>query len=270
MTKILTEKLQQDNLQPASYNKETMKDYQLDYAAGRPQMYDKLSREKRAHRMIKTLEDYHGKGGLTNLTLLDLGSSTGIIDNILALKFKKVVGIDIDKKAVNFAKRHFKKENLKFRVEDAMNLSFKSGSFDVVICAQVYEHVPSAKKLFSEIHRVLKPQGVCYLAAINRLWPLEPHYNLAFLSWLPKPMANFYLRVSGKATKYYESPKTYWGLEKLTKKFKRVEYTQKILRNPKKFGFNDAITGFLKFPTKILSPIAKYFSPTLFWLLIKK
>jgi len=246
-----------------------MDNYQLDYASGRSQMYDKASRENKARRMIKTLEDFLGKTKLKNLKVLDLGTSTGIIDNILAEKFKKVVGADIDEEAVKFAKENFKKNNLEFRVEDAMKLSFKEKSFDIVICAQVYEHVPSAKKLFSEIYRVLSPGGTCYLAAINKLWPWEPHYNLPFLSWLPKPIANIWIRLSGKADRYYETPKTYWGLTRFTKKFKKVEYTQKILRNPKKFGYGDIIKGPFAFFVKAASPMAKYFAPTFFWLLIK-
>jgi 2-polyprenyl-3-methyl-5-hydroxy-6-metoxy-1,4-benzoquinol methylase len=245
-----------------------MNNYQLNYAARKPQMYNKTSRERKSYRIIKILEDYFGKSKLKNLTLLDIGSSTGIMDSILARKLKKVIGIDIDKKAVDFAKK-LERENLKFMVEDAMNLSFKDNSFDVVVCTQVYEHVPSAKRLFLEIYRVLKPGGVCYLAAINKLWPWEPHYNLPLLSWFPKKFANFYVRLSGRAKEYYENPKTYWGLKRLTKKFKVVEYTQKILRNPKKFDYHDLIPKGLYPISYVLSPLAKYFAPTFFWLLIK-
>jgi len=247
-----------------------MTDYQLDYAEGRSQMYDAGARRKKASRIIKTLKDYYGQEKLERMTLLDVGASTGIIDNFLAREFKKVVGVDIDKKAIEFAKKNFKKGNLEFQVEDAMNLSFKSSSFDVVVCSQVYEHVPSTEKLFSEIEKVLKPKGVCYLAAINRLWPWEPHYSLPFLSWLPKPLANFYVRLFGKADHYYENPKTYWGLKKLTQKFERLEYTQKILKNPKRFGYEDSIKGVFLILAKIASPIAKYLAPTFFWLMIKK
>ena len=232
-------------------------------------MYDKNSRIKRAYRIIKTLEDYYGKEKIENLTLLDVGSSTGIIDNILASKFKKVVGVDIDRNAVDFAKKSFKKKNLEFKLDDAMELSFKKENFDIVICAQIYEHVPNSQKLLSEIYRVLKPGGVCYFAAINKLWPWEPHYNLPFLSWLPKTIAHLYVQILGKAKKYYETPKTYWELSKLTSAFKRVEYTEKILKNPTKFGYENSI-GKVPAPIlKMLSPVAKYFVPTLFWLLVK-
>lgn len=247
-----------------------MNNYQLNYAAGRPQMYDKQARENKALRIIKTLENFLGKEKLKKLSVLDVGSSSGIIDNFLANKFKKVVGIDIDKKAVMFARRKFNRKNLTFKVDDAINLSFKNEKFDVVICAQVYEHVPDAKKLFSEIYRVLSPGGVCYLAAINGLWPWEPHYNLPFLSYLPKSIANLYVRLFKKAQKYYENPKSYWELKKLTKEFKKIEYTQKILRKPKFFGYGNIITGIWLPAAYLLSPLSKYFAPTFFWLLVKE
>ncbi len=238
------------------------KGYQEEYAAGRPQMYDKKSREQKGVRIVKTLEDYYGKENIKKLKVLDIGASSGIIDNILANHFKEVVGTDIDESAIKFAKKTFRKRNLKFKVEDAMKLTFKKNSFDVVICTHVYEHVPNSQKLFEEIHRVLKSGGVCYLAAINSLWPLEPHYDLPFLSYLPKNLANLYVKSFGKADKYYETPVTYWGMKKLTNNFKQLDYTGKIMSDPKKFGYQIPSIPYI-------SIFAKYIAPTTFWILVK-
>lgn len=244
-----------------------MNNYQLNYAANRPQMYDFKVRSRKAKRIIKTLEDYYKKKNkLTNLVALDVGSSTGIIDSILAKSFKKVTGTDIDKKAVSFAKKEFgrKSKNLSFKVEDAMKLSFKKNTFDVVICTQVYEHVPNSQKLFDEIHRVLKNDGVCYLAALNRLWPLEPHYNLLFLSWLPKSLADIYIKIMRNKNEYYEHPLDYWQLRNMLKKFSIEDYTAKILNNPTRYGYPKSSKL-----VSLFSPILKYLTPTFFWILIK-
>lgn len=243
-----------------------MSNYQLDYASLKPQMYDRKSREKKAIRIIRTLGDYFGEKKLEDLKLLDIGSSTGIIDNFLSGKFKEVYGIDIDEGAVEFAKKNFKKNNLFFSLGDALNLKFPDKSFDVVICTHIYEHVPNPEKLISEIYRVLKPKGVCYFAAINKWWFLEPHYNLPFLSWLPKEIANFYIKLSGRAESYYETPRSYKELQNLTKKFKVIDYTEKILRDPRKFGYDNqiGINGI-----GVISKILKYYTPTFFWLLVK-
>ncbi len=225
-------------------------------------MYDEPSRVQKAIRMIKTLEDYFGKNNLSKLSLLDIGSSTGIITHFLAPYFKKVVGIDIDEGAIEHAKKTFQQGNLTFEQGDSMKLNFPANSFDIVICAQIYEHVPDPQKLFQEIYRVLKPQGVCFLAAVNKFWPIEPHYNLPFLSFLPKPLANYYIKLTGKAESYYETLLSYWQLKDLTKDFVCIEYTEKILKNPKKFGFNIPALG-------VFSYLGKFFAPTIFWVLVK-
>lgn len=234
-------------------------------------MYDYASREKKAYRIIKTLGEYFGEEKLSALTVLDVGASTGIIDNILSKKFKKVVGTDIDEEAINYAKRTFKRKKLEFRIGDAMNLMFKNNSFDVVICTQVYEHVSNQNKLFSEVYRVLKPGGVCYLAALNKLRIWEPHYNLPFLSWLPKNFANLYLRFVGRGNVYFETLRTYWELQTMNKKFEIIDLTREIIRNPKKYGYEDAIPSnpLLFVPLQAISPFYKFFTPTFFWLLVK-
>ncbi len=233
-------------------------------------MYELKSRKEKALRIIKLFEYYYGKKNISNLTLLDVGASTGIIDNELSRHFKKVVGIDIDEKAIKYAKNTFKNKGLSFKTDDAMKLSFKNNSFDIVICAQVYEHVPDDQKLIDEIFRVIKPNGACYFAALNKYWPLEPHYNLLFLSWLPKNLGNYYVKMLGKATRYHETLRSYWDLKKLTKKFKVVEFTSLILRNTTKFGY----FNLSKFPINIVAwlvaPLSKYLAPTFFWLLIKE
>jgi ubiquinone/menaquinone biosynthesis C-methylase UbiE len=248
-----------------------MKNYQTDYAAGRPQMYDKKSREIKGKRIIKLLEIYFGFKRLKDLKVLDVGSSTGIIDNIIAKRLGQVIGADIDKGAIEFANKNFKSKNLTFQVQDALKLTFPENSFDVVICTHVYEHVSDPKKLFQEIYRVLKPGGICYLAAINKWWPIEPHYDLLFLSYLPKNIAHRYVQLFQKAPFYYETLFSYMTLCELTKKFNRIEFTSKIFRQPKKYSYDGKYlhNPLIKTVSFTLSPLMKYLSPTFFWLLEK-
>lgn len=234
------------------------------YSEIRPQMNDLKSRKTKGVRIVKTLNDFLGADRVKKAKLLDVGSSTGIIDSVLAESFGEVWGIDIDEVGVNFAKKEFKKKNLHFEVGSALKLRFRGNSFDVVVCTHVYEHVSNPKKLFNEIYRVLKPGGVCYLAAINALWPMEPHYNLLFLSWLPKSVANIYVKLFGKSDKYWENPMFRYELTKLVKKFRLNDYTGSILSYPQKFGYqNQSIP-------KIFSSFLRFVTPTFFWLLVKE
>lgn len=236
------------------------RNYQENYAEDCAPMYNKDSRTQKAKRILAVLND-SCQGNLNNLSVLDAGCSTGIIDNYLAPNFKELTGIDIDKKAVEFAQKNKHPDNAIFEYGDAMNLQFSNSSFDIVIANHVYEHVPSAEKLFNEIYHVLKPGGTCYLAAVNRLQILEPHYHLPFLSIIPRFLVPF----------YYEKPLTYWQLKRLIAKFNLIDYTGKIIRNPEKFQYQDAIKP-KTLKAKILAQIGKFapwLAPTFIWILKK-
>ena len=211
--------------------------YQNDFSSLHGEsMYDKAAREKKASTMLKVLNDYFSREKITHMSLLDVGASTGIVDEYLSRSFAHVTGIDIDSKAITFAKDAYVSDNLNFQTGDAMSLDFPGDSFDVVICSQVYEHVPEAGRMMDEIFRVLKPAGVCYFAAGNRLAVEEHHHQLPFLSAIPRPFAHLYLRVAGKGKYYYEKHLSYWGLKSLVKKFEIIDYSSKVINDPEKFN----------------------------------
>ena len=223
-------------------------------------MHDISGREKKAKTMIAVLSHFLQKD-LSLLSLLDVGASTGIIDNYLSNYFKNVTGIDIDEKAIEFAKNKYKKDNMNFFVDDAMRLSFSDSTFDVVVCSQIYEHVPDAGKLMSEIYRVLKSGGICYFAAGNRFDIKEHHYNLPFLSVIPKPISHLYLRIAGRGKFYYEKHLSFWGLKKLVMDFELYDYTKNLIETPDLFN----IEYMLK-PNSIKNKIAKIIINYAYWL----
>jgi SAM-dependent methyltransferase len=153
-----------------------------------------------------------------------------------------------------------------------MDLCFAAECFDGVICAQVYEHVPDADRLMAEIHRVLKPGGVCYFAAGNRLQVMEPHYRLPFLSWLPRRLSHRYVRLAGKAPFYYERHFSYPGLKRLVRRFRRIDYTVRMIENPQRYGLSYMLPeGALK--TRIARLVARRLyalCPGYIWLLEKR
>ena len=160
-------------------------------------IHNHSARSRKARTMVAVLRDYL-QSDLKMLNLLDIGCSTGIISCYLSRHFGSVVGIDIDRPAVTHASATFQKDKLSFSQSDPLNISQPNDHFDVAICAQVYEHAPDANQMMKEIYRVLKPGGVCYFAAGNRIQLIEPHYNLPFLSMLPQNAANAYLRLTAK------------------------------------------------------------------------
>ena len=208
--------------------------YQYNFSENSPYVYDTDDRERKARTMLAVLNDFLHKP-LAECDVLNVGGSAGAIDNFLADHASRVVGIDIDDGAIKHAQETFSKDNLEFQVADALNLPFEDSSFDVVICSHVYEHVPDPVQMFVEIHRVLRPEGICYFSAGNRLMWNEPHYDLPLLAILPRPLAHVYIRLAGKADYYHEKHLTYWGLKTLVAKFGRNDYTVRLIGEPDKF-----------------------------------
>lgn len=75
----------------------------------------------------------------------------------------------IDKLVTEDLTRNEKKSNCRFKfdIEDAMALSYKDSSFDVVIANNMLFHVSDRQKAISEISRVLKPTGIFYASTIS-------------------------------------------------------------------------------------------------------
>jgi SAM-dependent methyltransferase len=93
-----------------------------------------------------------------------------------------------------------------FHVVPDTELPYPDARFDVALSNHVIEHVgDEAAQLrhLRELRRVLKPGGVGYLAVPNRWMLVEPHYRLAFLSWLPVKWRSPYLRLFRDA-EYYD------------------------------------------------------------------
>ena len=250
-----------------------MAEYQENYTdnpVARVNMYDEEGRGAKADKVIAILDDY--LDDISSLSILDVSCSTGLMPRRYAPHFAKVTGVDIDEGAVAFAKEHNDLPNVEFHVMDALHTTFPDDSFDIVVCNQMYEHVPDARQLLREIRRILVPGGVCYFGATNRLKVIETHYGrIPFLSYLPKPLANAYLKILGRGNRYYENLHTYWTLKRMCRDFDVADYTVRVVRQPEQFSAADTVApgstqqklalGLLRF--------AYWFSPGYIWLLRK-
>jgi SAM-dependent methyltransferase len=133
--------------------------------------------------------------------LLEVGTGSGGIAHYFAAEANAhydVVSVDVeDTRLVT--------DGYAFRQVDSTTLPFPDASFDVVLTNHVIEHVGDAASQAAhlrEIRRVLRPDGIVYLAVPNRWMLVEPHYKLAFLSWLPHRWRSPYLRMAGKGDFY--------------------------------------------------------------------
>ncbi|MEO6065489.1 MAG: class I SAM-dependent methyltransferase [Lysobacterales bacterium] len=244
--------------------------YQHDFARTHPAMYEQEGRKRKADTTVAVLCDALGDR-LRNARVVNVGCSSGIIDSFIAPHVGHLTGIDIDETAIAHANERHATTRLEFRRGDAMALDFPNASFDVVLCSQVYEHVPNPQTMMDEILRVLAPGGICYFTATNKLYPIEQHYFLPFLSMLPQSLADLYLRVTGKGDRYYERHLTYWQLRRLTAAFEFTDYTRRLVMEAEQFATEYMVgTGGVK--TRVLRAwlrVAYWAFPSYVWVLRK-
>lgn len=247
-----------------------MRSQQKDYSRLDPGLFESGHRRRKANTAERVLRDKMG-AALANARVLDVGSSTGWIGAWMAVHVRELIGADIDAEALAFSVATHHAANFHRVQTDAMRLPFSDGSFDVVLCMQMYEHVSDSDVLFGEIFRVLRPGGYCYFAADNRLQIIEPHYRLPLLSVVPRPLADVYLRLLGKGDFYYERLRTRAGLLALCKRFLRYEYTLRMFLDPVRFGFDYAVPpGSIKQRVACwVAQILPSVSPGFIWLLQK-
>lgn len=138
---------------------------------------------------------------LPGLRLLDDGCGSGHIAAHLAT----LVGTGGFVLALDRGDGRVARSGAGFTIADGGHLPLRDRSIDVVVSNHVLEHVgdhPDQARYLTEIRRVLRDDGLLYLAVPNRFRLLEAHYDLPLLSWLPGPAADRYVRLLGRADWY--------------------------------------------------------------------
>lgn len=246
-------------------------EYQHDFSSLHESMFDVDVRRRKAQTAVCVLRDALGDR-LGQARLLNVGSSSGIMDSVFATQLREVVGIDIDQGAVEHARQNFQRDNLRFELGDGLNIPFPDASFDVLICSQVYEHVPDQGRLIAELERVLVPGGICYFAATNRFILMEPHYRLPFLSWLPAPLADAYVRATGKGQRYFERMRSYPKLRRLVARFEVIDYTATVLDAPSAYAFDYLVRpgSAMHHVSRLIARHVPWICPGYLWILKKR
>ena len=126
--------------------------------------------------------------------VLDVGCGDGTMLCEVARKVEggRLFGVDISE----LAAREAAGKGVPVAVADAEGgLPFKDGSFDLVICSEVLEHLFSPERALDEIRRVLKPTGRLIVSVPNMGYirkrillllgrsPLEPEYPAHIRFW---------------------------------------------------------------------------------------
>jgi SAM-dependent methyltransferase len=227
-------------------------------------MLDEPSRRLKAAKMAAVIQHFLGRNSLDELTVLDVGCSGGIIADELHARGATVIGLDIDVPGLAKAQRRFG-ASASFICADSQRMPLADASVDVIVCNHVYEHVVSPQRVFAELRRVVRPDGMLYLGLGNRLGVMEPHYRLPFLSWLPRPAAHRYVRAFGRADHYHEALTTWVGLQRLCRGLAVWDYTYPVLTDPTTFAAGDVAPGWVgRIPARLLK-LTRPLVPTYIW-----
>jgi 2-polyprenyl-3-methyl-5-hydroxy-6-metoxy-1,4-benzoquinol methylase len=164
--------------------------------------------------------------------IVDLGCGDGRL--LIALKSNgyfsqnEFYGVDISKEKINYLKDVL--PEVKPIVSDASDIKeLNNNEFDVVICSQLIEHVPSEDSLIKEIRRLVKRDGIVYVSSIIKKW-----YGL----WIYR--LNGKIRLDPTHLREYSSEEEFVNLlEKNRLKCKEVKIT------PLKYSIFDLFLRFL-------------------------
>lgn len=124
-------------------------------------------------RYIATQKIVRGK------TVLDIASGSGYGTKIIASQAKKVYGVDLSKKAIQYASKNFSAKNIEYLQGSGVDNPLKDNSVDVVTTFETIEHIEDYKKFMQEIKRVLKPDGLAIISTPNDLeFTKDNHFHV--------------------------------------------------------------------------------------------
>ncbi len=159
--------------------------------------------------IIETLRRYAPQFEVKGASVLDVGC--GDAGALIAFAEKGATCAGIETFDVSLERGRIRAEDhaveIDLRKGAAEAIPFEDSHFDLVMLDNVLEHVGDREKSLREVRRVLKPGGLLYLVtpkplSLYALWN-DPHYDLAGLVLMPRPMQIWYfekVRGGGKGT----------------------------------------------------------------------
>jgi ubiquinone/menaquinone biosynthesis C-methylase UbiE len=83
--------------------------------------------------------------------VLDIACGAGYGAKILSEVAEKVVGVDRDRNAINYALKHYKAQNLSFVCASVEGFKIDEGKYDVIVCFETLEHLDDDKAFIDSL-----------------------------------------------------------------------------------------------------------------------
>lgn len=129
--------------------------------------------------ILKNLEPFH--------TVLDLGAGAGITALNIKRNALRICGIDIDERVLTNPTLD------EAKIASAESIPYEDNFFDMVICMHVFEHLSEPEKVFREVSRVLKENGLFLIKTPNKF-----HYAPLLARCTPSWFHKFYNKLRGR------------------------------------------------------------------------
>lgn len=112
---------------------------------------------------VGTEADFRLLGPVTGKRVLDLGCGGGQTAIALAKQGAIAIGVDVSVEQLAYARRLTEQEEVRVELKhgDLAELAFqRADSVDIVFSSFALQYVPDLNRVFRQVHRVLKPQGM--------------------------------------------------------------------------------------------------------------
>jgi 2-polyprenyl-6-hydroxyphenyl methylase/3-demethylubiquinone-9 3-methyltransferase len=134
--------------------------------------WDPGSEFKPLHEINPLRLDYiDGRASIAGKRVLDVGCGGGILAEAMSRRGARVTGIDMGETPLEVARLHLLESGLEveYRQMTAEALAeAEPGTFDVVTCMEMLEHVPDPASVVKACHDLVRPGGHVFFATINR------------------------------------------------------------------------------------------------------
>ena len=139
--------------------------------------------------IVKDLNIKSSDKPFKNIKILDIGCGGGLLSEPMCRLGANVVGIDASSKNIEIAKFHAKKNKLKidYKVASPEKLKTKM-KFDIILNMEIVEHVENIDFFIKESSKLLKKNGVMFVATLNKTLKSYAFAIIGaeyILKWLP-------------------------------------------------------------------------------------